>query len=409
MHPLDSLLADPALIDDPYPTYRRLREEAPVFWSAHMNGWVVTRYEDVLRTFSDPQHFRNGGRFEPVFDALPAEVHAEFAPMRRHFMHGIIGADPPDHTRLRALVQKAFAPRALDAMRAPVAEIVARLLDECAGRDEIDVVRDLANPLPVLVIAQMLGVPAEMGPLFKRWSDEVMRFQSSGRATLDEMRISQRALFEFRAALEELFAQRRADPRDDLVTALVQAEDQGDRLSEEELLATCVTLLVAGHETTTNLIANGQLALLKNPGQMEMLRENPSLMGTAVEEMLRYDTSLQRNRRIVGEDVDLNGQHLRRGQFVMQVIGAANRDPEVFAEPDRFDITRSPNPHIGFGRGIHFCLGAPLARIEAPAALAALLERFPRMRLVHEQQDWRREMGALRSMRTLYVKTNPAS
>ena len=374
-----------------------------------MNGWVVTRYEDVLRTFSDPQHFRNGGRFEPVFDALPAEVHAEFAPMRRHFMHGIIGADPPDHTRLRALVQKAFAPRALDAMRAPVAEIVARLLDECAGRDEIDVVRDLANPLPVLVIAQMLGVPAEMGPLFKRWSDEVMRFQSSGRATLDEMRISQRALFEFRAALEELFAQRRADPRDDLVTALVQAEDQGDRLSEEELLATCVTLLVAGHETTTNLIANGQLALLKNPGQMEMLRENPSLMGTAVEEMLRYDTSLQRNRRIVGEDVDLTGQHLRRGQFVMQVIGAANRDPEVFAEPDRFDITRSPNPHIGFGRGIHFCLGAPLARIEAPAALAALLERFPRMRLVHEQQDWRREMGALRSMRTLYVKTNPAS
>ena len=409
MHPLDSLLADPALIDDPYPTYRRLREEAPVFWSAQMNGWVVTRYEDVLRTFSDPQHFRNGGRFEPVFDALPAEVHAEFAPMRRHFMHGIIGADPPDHTRLRALVQKAFAPRALDAMRVPVAEIVARLLDECAGRDEIDVVRDLANPLPVLVIAQMLGVPAEMGPLFKRWSDEVMRFQSSGRATLDEMRISRRALFEFRAALEALFAQRRADPRDDLVTALVQAEDQGDRLSEEELLATCVTLLVAGHETTTNLIANGLLALLTNLGQLEMLRENPSLMGTAVEEMLRYDTSLQRNRRIVGEDVDLNGQQLRRGQFVMQVIGAANRDPEVFTEPDWFDITRSPNPHIGFGRGIHFCLGAPLARIEAPAALAALLERFPRMRLVREQQDWRREMGALRSMRTLYVKTNPAS
>jgi hypothetical protein len=157
MHPLDALLADPALIDDPYPTYRRLREEAPVFWSERMNGWVVTRYDDVLRTFSDPQHFRNGGRFEPVFDALPNEVQAEFAPMRRHFMHGIIGADPPDHTRMRALVQKAFTPRALEAMRAPVQTIVDELLDACAERDEIDVVRELANPLPVLVIARMMG------------------------------------------------------------------------------------------------------------------------------------------------------------------------------------------------------------------------------------------------------------
>lgn len=409
MHPLDALLADPTLIDDPYPTYRRLREEAPVFWSERMNGWVVTRYDDVLRTFSDPQHFRNGGRFEPVFDALPSEVHAEFAPMRRHFMHGIIGADPPDHTRMRALVQKAFTPRALEAMRAPVQTIVDELLAACAGRDEIDVVRDLANPLPVLVIARMMGVPPEMGPQFKRWSDEVMRFQSAGRASLDEMRISHRALFEFRAALEELFAQRRADPRDDIVTALVQAEEAGDRLSQEELLATCVTLLVAGHETTTNLIANGLLALLRHPEQMAALRKDPGLMGTAVEEMLRYDTSLQRNRRIVGEDIELGGMPLRTGQFVMQVIGAANRDPAVFAEPDRFDITRSPNPHIAFGRGIHFCLGAPLARIEAPIALAALLERFPRMHLAQEAQDWRREMGALRSMRSLHIKTTPSS
>ncbi len=409
MHPLDALLADPALIDDPYPTYRRLREEAPVFWSEHMNGWVVTSYDGVLRTFSDPQHFRNGGRFEPVFDALPAEVHAEFAPMRRHFMHGIIGADPPDHTRMRALIQKAFTPRALDAMRAPVQVIVDQLLDDCAGRDEFDVVRDLANPLPVLVIAQMMGVPLEMGPQFKRWSDEVMRFQSSGRAALDEMRISHRALFEFRAALEDLFAQRRAEPRDDLITALVQAEEQGDRLSQEEMLATCVTLLVAGHETTTNLIANGLLALLRNPEQLAALRANPSLTATAtaIEEMLRYDTSLQRNRRIVGEDVEIHGQHLRKGQFVMQVIGAANHDPAVFREPETFDIARNPNPHLGFGRGIHFCLGAPLARIEAPAALLSLLERFPHVQLAREQQDWRREMGALRSMRTLYVTKIP--
>jgi cytochrome P450 len=236
-----------------------------------------------------------------------------------------------------------------------------------------------------------------------------MRFQSAGRASLDEMRISHRALFEFRAALEELFAQRRADPRDDIVTALVQAEEAGDRLSQEELLATCVTLLVAGHETTTNLIANGLLALLRHPEQMAALRKDPGLMGTAVEEMLRYDTSLQRNRRIVGEDIELGGMPLRTGQFVMQVIGAANRDPAVFAEPDRFDITRSPNPHIAFGRGIHFCLGAPLARIEAPIALAALLERFPRMHLAQEAQDWRREMGALRSMRSLHIKTTPSS
>ena len=401
---LEALLAAPDLVDDPYPTYKRLREEAPVLWSERVNGWVLTRYDDVTATFNDSARFKNGGRFEPVFDAVDSTHRAEFAPMRKHYHYGVIGADPPDHTRLRGLIQKAFAPRALEAMRAPVQAIVDAHLDGVANSGGMDVVRDLANPLPVIVIAQMMGVPPADSTLFKHWSDDVMRFQSGGRASLDDMRISQHALFEFRAYLQALFAQRRADPRDDLISALVQAEEQGDRLNEEELLATCVTLLVAGHETTTNLIANGLLALLRNPGQLALLRADPGLIGGAVEEMLRYDTSLQRNRRIVGEDLELRGQHMRKGQFVMQVIGAANRDPAVFADPDRFDITRNPNPHIGFGRGIHFCLGAPLARIEAPLAIQSLLKRFPDMRLDGDQLDWRREVGALRSLRSLAVR-----
>ncbi len=401
---LEALLAAPDLVDDPYPAYKRLREEAPVFWSERVNGWVLTRYDDVTTTFNDHGRFKNGGRFEPVFDAVPEPHRAEFAPMRKHYHYGVIGADPPDHTRLRGLIQKAFAPRALEAMRAPVQAIVDAQLDIVADSGGMDVVRELANPLPVIVIAQMMGVPPADSARFKHWSDDVMRFQSGGRASLDDMRISQHALFEFRAYLQGLFAQRRADPRDDLISALVQAEEQGDRLNEEELLATCVTLLVAGHETTTNLIANGMLALLRNPGQLALLRADPGLVGGAVEEMLRYDTSLQRNRRIVGEDLELRGQHLRKGQFVMQVIGAANRDPAVFADPDRFDILRSPNPHIGFGRGIHFCLGAPLARIEAPLAVLALLRRFPNMRLASDTQNWRREVGALRSLRALPVR-----
>jgi cytochrome P450 len=401
---LEALLAAPDLIDDPYPAYKRLREEAPVLWSERVNGWVLTRYDDVTMTFNDHGRFKNGGRFEPVFDAVPEPQRAEFAPMRHHYRFGVIGADPPDHTRLRGLIQKAFTPRALEAMRAPVQAIVDAQLDAVADSGGMDVVRDLANPLPVIVIAQMMGVPPADSGRFKHWSDDVMRFQSGGRASLDDMRISQHALFEFRDYLKDLFARRRADPRDDLISALVQAEEQGDRLNEEELLATCVTLLVAGHETTTNLIANGMLALLRNPDQLALLRADPGLIGGAVEEMLRYDTSLQRNRRIVGEDLDLRGQHLRKGQFVMQVIGAANRDPAVFADPDRFDITRHPNPHIGFGRGIHFCLGAPLARIEAPLAVLALLRRFPGMRLASDTQHWRREVGALRSLRALPVR-----
>jgi cytochrome P450 len=401
---LDALLAAPDLIDDPYPTYKRLREEAPVFWSDTFNGWVITRYDDVVKTFMDAARFRNGGRFEPVFDALPAELHDEFAAMRNHFQHGVISADPPAHTRLRTLLHKAFTPRAVNAMREVAQRLVDARLDAVAPNGEMDVLRDLANPLPVAVIAQMMGVPAGDAGLLKGWSDDTMRFQAGGRATPDVMRISKRALFEFRAYLQALFAQRRAEPRDDLITALVMAEEHGDRLSEEELLATCVTLLVAGHETTTNLITNGLLALLNHPDQLAMLRASPGLMATAIEECLRYDTSLQRNRRIVADDFEFGGQPMRKGQFVMQVIGAANRDPEVFAEPDCFDITRAPNPHIAFGRGIHFCLGAPLARIEAPIAINALIQRFPNLRLATDRLEWRREQGALRSLRALPVR-----
>ncbi len=249
----------------------------------------------------------------------------------------------------------------------------------------------------------MLGIPPADREQFKQWSDDIMLFQATGRTTPETVRYSQRALLAMRDYLSEIFEQRRRQPKEDLISGLVAAEEQGDTLTAGELLSTCVTLLVAGHGTTTNLIGNSLLALLRHPEQLRALRDDPALIGVAVEEFLRYDTPLQRNRRVAATDIEFGGKQIKQGELILQILGAANRDPEQFPDPDRLDIRRQPNRHIGFGKGIHFCVGAPLARLEAPIAINTILRRMPRIELAVDAVEWRHEHAVFRSLRSLPV------
>jgi hypothetical protein len=287
--------------------------------------------------------------------------------------------DPPDHTRLRSLVSKAFTPRTVETLRPRIEQIVEDQLDAVAAAGQMDVIRDLAYPLPVTVIAEMLGIPIEDRERFKHWSDEAIR--SLGFSNEDDARRSMQATRELRAYLQPIVEQRRREPREDLISALVAAEEQGDKLSTDEVFSTIILLLVAGNETTTNLIGNGLLALLRNPQQLELLRDDPALIENAVEELLRYDSPVQFTSRIPLEQIEIDGRHIPAGKELLLVLGGANRDPAQYVDPDRLDVTRKEIRHLAFGHGIHFCLGAPLARLESQTALLALVQRFPRMRL----------------------------
>lgn len=370
---------DPRFREDPYPTYKRLRERDPVHRSRLTGGMVLTRYADCASVLRDPS-FSSDDRIRPDFEknqqtairngVMTAEEVDDRGSMLR--------LDPPDHTRLRSLVNKAFTPRTVETLRPRIERIVEDQLDAVASAGRMDVIRDLAYPLPVTVIAEMLGIPTEDRERFKHWSDEAIR--SLGFGSVGDAKRSMQAYRELRAYLEPIVAQRRSEPREDLISALVVAEEEGDKLSTSEVFATIILLLVAGNETTTNLIGNGMLALLRHREQLELLRNDLSLMGSAVEELLRFDSPVQFTSRMPLEDVVLDGRRLAKGSEVLLVIGAANRDPEQFADPDRLDVTRTDVRHLSFGNGIHYCLGAPLARIEGQIAISALIRRFPNMR-----------------------------
>jgi len=385
---------DPEFIADPYPLYHRLRTEDPVHHSP-LGFWVLTGYEDVVAALRDPRLAK---------EAIASFVAARFGAPVPAMGLSMLDRDPPDHTRLRGLVSKAFTPRVVEGLRPRIQDIVDGLLDRVATRGSMDVIEEFAYPIPVAVICEMLGVPIEDHERFKGWSLDIARGldliwlgpdSDVGRRSV----ASRHALAEY---FRGLIAQRRAAPRSDLLSGLIAAEEAGDKLNEMELLATCILLLIAGHETTVNLIGNGMLALLRHRDQLERLQRDPGLITSAVEELLRFDGPVQRTARIPSEDVTFGRYTIAKGEMVMPFMGAANRDPAQFPDPDRLDIGRSDNRHIAFGWGIHFCLGAPLARIEGQIAINTLLRRLPKVALTTEVPEYRPSL-TLRGLKALPV------
>ena len=387
---------DPEFLADPYPTYRRLRTEDPVHHSP-LDFWVLTRYEDVVAVLRDPRFIK-----EPLVAFVAARFGAAVPPGVGVSM---LDRDPPDHTRLRSLVSKAFTPRVVEGLRPRIQAIVDSLITRAEAAGSMDLIEELAYPLPVNVICEMLGVPVEDHERFKGWSLDIARGLDS--ILLPPESEVPRRSGAARHAMGDYFrglvAERRASPHGDLLSALIAAEEAGDKLSEDELLATCILLLIAGHETTVNLIGNGTLALLRHPGELRRLRETPGLIVSAVEELLRYDGPVQRTARIPSTDVTIGGRTIGKGEMVMPFIGAADRDPAQFADPDRLDLARADNRHIAFGWGMHFCLGAPLARVEGQIAIDALVRRLPKLELVTDEPEYRESL-TLRGLKTLQVR-----
>ena len=380
---------------DPYPVYAALRARAPVHRSRLLNSWVFTRHADMAAILRDHRRFGN----DPRKGTLSSRQLAMLPPPHEYTM---LILDPPDHTRLRALVSKAFTPRTVSALEPRIRGILAALLDAIEDPAAFDLMQAVARPLPIIVIAEMLGVPAEDRAQFRIWSAQRARLlePTIGRR---ERKAGEAASRAFDAYFRPIIEERRVAPRDDIVSALVRAQDEGARLSEREVLNMLRLLLAAGTETTTNLIGNGILALLRHPDQLERLREDPSLIPAAVEELLRFDSPVQADFRRVLADCEVSGFPLRKRDNVVLLLGAANRDPDVFENPDRLDVGRNPRSHISFGSGIHHCLGAPLARLEGRIVLEMLLDRFGSMRLLGDRHRFRRGM-VLRGLGSLPVR-----
>jgi cytochrome P450 len=390
-------LLDPEVLANPYPLFRRLRTEDPVHWDPFLHTWVVTRYADVvevLHTFSaDRTH-------TPA--KLEAMGLAEMSPIAQLMVKQMLFMDPPQHTRLRKLASHAFTPRRVEVLRSHIREIVSRLLAGVERERRMDVIRDLAEPLPAIVTAEMLGVSVSDREQLKAWSADFAEMLGNFQHNPERAARMLRTVHDMTAYFENAIRQQRDHPQEGLVSSLMTAEVDGDRLTDDEIVATCIVTMVGGQETTTNLIGNGVLTLLRNVEAMERLRSDLSLVPSAVEEMLRYESPSQHTGRIAPDDRELGGRVIRKGQAVMAVMAAANRDPERFPEPDRFDIGRQDNRHLAFGYAAHFCFGAALARIEGQEAFEAILRHTPDLRLEPGPLVWRNNSG-LRGVNALNV------
>jgi cytochrome P450 len=391
-------LLDPEVLANPYPLYRRLREEDPVHWDPYLHAWVVTRYADVVTVL---HRFRAGRTPSP--EKLAALGLGELTPIAALMVRQMLFLDPPEHGRVRRLAAVAFTPRRVARLREHIRQITASLVGELVGAGQFDVMSRLAAPLPAIVTAEMLGVPTSDHELLKAWSQDFAEmlgnFQHNpGRAQRVLQTVEEMVAY-FQAAVR-----READaPTQGLINALASAEIDGDRLTEEEVVANVIVTMVGGQETTTNLIGNGLLTLLRQPDQMVRLRSDPSLMASAVEELLRYESPSQHTARIAPGGAALGGQNIPEGDAVIAVMGAGNRDPERFPDPDRLDLGREDNRHLAFGWAGHFCFGAPLARIEGHAAFEALLGTFSSMSLASDADvRWRHNLG-LRGLEELQV------
>ena len=391
---------DPGFIADPYPVYARMRERAPIWYHEPTDHWLVSRYADVNALLRDRRFGRTYHHVATPADMGRLPEPSWHGPFWHLIRNGILDMEPPDHPRVRALVSKAFTPKMVEGMRDRVQRMTDALVEDVSGGGAFDLISMLAEPLPVAVIAELLGVPEADRDLLRPWSANICGMYELNPSE-ETARIAVQACVEFSDYLRALSRERRAAPRDDLISALARVVDDDERLSEDELIGTCVLLLNAGHEATVNVTGNGWWSLFRNPAELAKLRADHTLVPRAIEELMRWDTPLQMFERWVLEDVDICGARVPKGAELGLLFGSSNRDAAVFDRPDELDIERAPNPHVSFGAGVHFCLGAALARLELETSFATVLRRLPAMTLL-EEPAWKPNY-IIRGLRELRV------
>ncbi len=391
------------ILQDPYPTYARMHEEGPLHYVEAGNKWAVWAifsHAECSSIAKDPR--LSAKRAQQMLLPLPISRQAEFSELARMFGLWLIFMDPPEHTRLRKLLNKGFSAAAVEGLRPQVEAIVDQMLKPLQQGSEIDLMCELANPMPVRIILEMLGIPQELGDTFVDWSRAIAAFRGKPNRTVEEARAAQDALIALTEFFRKTVAERRRNKGSDLISLLIDIEEEGEVLTEEELYAQCIALLFAGHETTRNLIGNGMYTLLQHPEEAAELREKPEIIRSAVEELLRYESPVQFTARVLKEDIEVCGQPIRKGWTVLCMLGAANRDPKQFDEPNRLDLKRLNNQHLAFSAGLHFCIGAQLARLEGQIAIRNLVQRFPNMKLAGPRPEWASTFG-LRGLKSLSV------
>jgi pimeloyl-[acyl-carrier protein] synthase len=390
-------LLDPEVLANPYPLYHQLRSEDPVHWDPYLHAWIVTRYADVITVF---QRFSANRTFTP--EQLTALGLQSLTPLAKVMVLQMLFLDPPAHARVRGLASKAFTARRVEGLRSHIQDITNSLLDAVRDKSHMDVIKDLAYPLPAIVTAEMLGVPTSDWPQLTAWSADFAQVLGNFQHNPDNAPKVIKSLEEMTAYFRAAVRDQRNHPRDGLISAYLSAEIDGDRFTEEEVVANTIVTMVGGQETTTNLIGNGILTLLRHQDQLERLKADMSLIPSAVEELLRYESPSQHTARLAPDEVTLGGKMIRKRQAVIAVMGAANRDPERFPDPDRLDIGRQDNRHVAFAWASHFCFGAPLARIEGQVAFKTVLQRMPNLKLEPGPITWRENLG-LRGLKALQV------
>ena len=395
-------LLDPAVLADPYPLYRRLREEDPVHWDPFLHSWVVTRYTDVVTVL----HKFSADR-TPSPEQVASLGMGSIEPIAQVMIKQMLFMDAPDHTRLRKLCSTAFTPRRVELMASQIQDIADRLVDAVAASGRMDVIADFASPFPAIVTAGLLGVPVDDHQQLKAWSADFAEMLGNFQHNPDRVGHVLRTVEDMTAYFRDAIRQQQRKPRDGLIRSLMDAEVEGARLTEDEVIANTIVTMVGGQETTTNLIGNGLLTLLRQPERLAELRDDPSIIESGVEELLRYESPSQHTARLASEDVLLGGKLIRKRDAVMAVMAAGNRDPDRFPDPDRLDLSRQDNRHLAFGWAAHFCFGAPLARMEGQIAFSTLLRRLPDLALATDRLVWRENLG-LRGLKALPVTFRPS-
>src|SRR5450755_3666468 len=391
--PVKKVLFSDEILQDPYPAYARLHEEGPLHYVdvGKWAVWSIFSHAECSSIAKDPR--LSAKRAQQMLLPLPFSRQAEFSELARMLGLWLIFMDPPEHTRLRKLLNKGFSPAAIEGLRPQVEAIVDRMLKPLQHGSEVELMREFANPMPVRIILEMLGIPQELQDTFVDWSRAIAVFRGNPNRTVDEARAAQDALVGLTEFFRKTVAERRRNKGNDLISLLIDIEEEGEALTEEELYAQCIALLFAGHETTRNLIGNGMYTLLQNPKQTAELREKPEMIRSAVEELLRYESPVQLTARVLKEDIEVCGQTIRKGWTVQCMLGAANRDPKQFEDPNQLDLKRLNNQHLAFSAGLHFCIGAQLARLEGQVALLNLVQRFPQMKLAGPRPVWASTFG----------------